>query len=130
MALSPRQQRFYTDTVNLYRPNALPIGANNVVGDVTFPTTPTASAVPCHWAPRPESAGAEVPGRTNADIMLTLDVFHFGLDAPDIRDGWFIELTTAGHPEAGSWFKVQGNPKTLNWRAKRKSVLAKKSVKP
>lgn len=132
MALSRRQQRAYTDIVDLYRPNpAFTIGANNVAGDPTMPAenTPTFADVACHWESKPEVAEPRAPGRTNTDNMFTIDVFHFHIDQ-EVGEGWFIKLKTPDHPEEGSWFVCQGDAQNHMWRAMKKAVHAKKTISP
>lgn len=132
MALSRRQRRAYTDTVDLYRPNPpFTIGANNVAGDPTLPVegSPTYTGVLCHWESKPEVAEPRAPARTNTDNMFTIDVFHFPI-SQEIGEGWFIKLTTPSHPEAGSYFVCQGDAQNHAWRAAKKAIHAKKTISP
>ncbi len=127
MALNRRQKRFYTENVNLYAPVWPGLGANNEAGDASY-VQENIDPVRCHWEAKAESSLPEAPGRSNQDMMITTDVFHFSIDV-EIGDQWFIELL-APHPEAGAWFCVQGAPNTKAWKANKLSVLAKKSLSP
>lgn len=96
MAITWRQVRAYSDRVNLYAPVAADLGPNNEAGDDSVSLA--FSDVACHWEARPESSIPAAPGRTNQDYLTTTDAFHFAADQ-EIADGWFIELSTPGHPE-------------------------------
>lgn len=127
MAITWRQVRAYSDRVNLYAPVAADLGPNNEAGDDSVSLA--FSDVACHWEARPESSIPAAPGRTNQDYLTTTDAFHFAADQ-EIADGWFIELSTAGHPEQGAWFVVVGAPSTHMWRAGKLTVFARKSLSP
>lgn len=128
--LNYRQNRAYTDIVNLHAPTLGTIDPEtHELSETVYSALPTASSVRCHWEPKPEASLPAAPGRTNQDIIITTDIFHFH-SSVEIGDQWFIQLLTPGHPEYGNWFCVIGAPKTVNWRAKKISVLAKKSLRP
>lgn len=140
MSFGYRKTQAYTDVVDLYAPTLGAIDpSTNELSDLTYSASADYEDVKCHWEPKPEASQPGAPGRTNQDIIITTDKFHFDQDRPQtvntsalwpLGDGWIIQLLTPGHPEYGSWYKIIGAPETHNWRAKKLTVLAKKSNKP
>lgn len=72
----------------------------------------------------PSSIGLQVH-----DVMLTLD----GLRTHEsilLDTGDYFQLETSGHPFEGTWYVIQGPPKSHNFRAKENSYLMKKATAP
>lgn len=127
MALSVRQKRAYTDIVDIYLPD-LSIGADSLTG-FSYPSTPDYAGVKCRVQPKPESAIPLIMGKTPSDQIDTTDILHLPVDQP-IQTGAYIQLKTPGHPERLSWWAVQGDPRTQNWRAGKKACYLKRAIKP
>ena len=125
--LGRRQQRAYTDVVDLYKPDDLTIDDDGVVEDTS--KTLAYSSVKCHLEPKSESSTPEMMGRTNTDYVITTDKLHFHIDQ-EVGDLWAVQLKTPGHPEYGTWYQIQGGPQNVNWRAKKKILYAKRSLAP
>jgi hypothetical protein len=96
--------------------------------------TKVASAVPCHAT---FGKGASVPnagaGRTDYDIMVTSDDFHFPVDT-DLQDGDVFKLVTEGHPRYGDFWMTQGEPQAVgrerHANAAKKIMSAARMQKP
>lgn len=139
MPLGPRQRSLYRDRVNLYRPKALEEWGDGMVRDLEIVPTPVYTDVPCYWEVKQDTTGANSPvGRTPEDNIFTQDMFHFGWDVevspgvwvPLVFGGqWVIEIVTAGHLEAGSYFMLTGETTKLQV-SQSQFAMAKKIPKP
>jgi len=129
MALTARQVKVYVHTVDVYRPLAFNQLANHDVEELTIPATATYSAVKCYRETKPEFGSAQPIGRTDKDILFTIDVFHFDV-AEDIRANDVFKFTTVGHPDINQWFECVGDTMVKNWRANKHTVVCKRILKP
>jgi hypothetical protein len=108
MALTTRQTRLYNDVVDVYRRTALAVTGLMEVEDLEYDDTPILTDVQCLWASAPEDNRPESPlGRSEADLMDTLDRFHFEASV-DLQDTDILEVKTTGHPEIGARFQIRG----------------------
>lgn len=129
MALTRRQQRLYTDTVDIFKPEATSL-VDRVSSDPRYPATPTVAGVLAYLFTSTEFANPQPHlGRTNEDMMLTLDKLHVEA-AVDIDDAFVFQLKTSGHPDEGGYWMVMGNAKVRTTRGRRttnyKEVLCKR----
>jgi hypothetical protein len=129
MSLQLRHQRLFRDVVDLYEPEALTLDAPTGLDERGYPATPTYAGVKCHIEPKPEGSVPLEMGRSGTDNIDTTDRIHVALDQ-EIGDGWAIQLKTDGHPERLTWWIAQGDPRTQNWRAKKRVVFVKRGLKP
>ncbi len=108
--LTERQIRGYTDTATIRRPanEVKPLGSV-FAEDPKWEATTIHEGVPCRRVPRPEASAPGALGRTNQDMIFTLDAFEFPIGI-EVDDSYEIELTTAGHPEQGAVFTAMGGP--------------------
>lgn len=103
-----RIRRLMLDTCNLYRPARLePQGTTLEAADPVSEYVPVFTAVPCHYEPASEMDVPRGPGLSKSMDIMTMDKFHF-LQDQQVGDTWKIELTTVGHPGAGSCWIAQG----------------------
>lgn len=110
MPLTPRQERFYTDVIDIYKPEATST-VDRVANDPRYPATPTVSSVPCKLFTSTEYATDQTYlGRTNEDMVLTFDKVHVAADV-DIDDTYVFRLRNAGHPDEGGFWVCMGNAK-------------------
>ena len=121
MALTPRQTAFYTDRVDVFlRPTPATAGATKQLGDLSYATVATQTAVPCMWQSEAENNRYVPPaGRAEMDILFTLDRFFFAASVA-IEDGDALQLKTTGHPENGRFFRVMGKGRTRLSRGNRR----------
>lgn len=123
-----RQIALYTDSVNIFVPNILEVGADKrfatyAAGSVEG--TPSIIGQLCKYFPSSEyNQASPVVGRTLQDNMLTLDRYHFPSEVA-LQDGTIIELDTIGHPDRGEFFRVQGNSETWAGSETRRSLYAR-----
>ncbi len=129
MALTARQQRFYTDTIDLYKPIDIKTDPTRLPQDVRYPDTPTYAGVLCHREAKVESTEPGALGRVDIDNMMTMDEFHLDA-AQEIGGNWAIQFKTAGHPDNGTWFLAQGDTRVTVFRANKQSLMAKRITKP
>lgn len=129
MSLSRRQRRIYTDTVSIYKPADLAVAADKSVSDVSYPSTPTQTSVSCHLDQQPIQGEPGLEGRSERDLIFTLDRFHFGTDV-EIGDTYLLKLTTVGHPNNGKFWVVEGAGQFKTWRAGKQIVYAKQVLAP
>ncbi|HKU51597.1 MAG TPA: hypothetical protein VJQ25_03950 [Nitrospira sp.] len=127
MSLNTRQTKLYTDTVDLYAPNTISIGTNRKTTEPGYPSTPTHSSVACYRESKKEALKASPIGRTDTDNIFTIDVFHFDASQA-IGANWFIQVKTSGDPDENIWFKVQGDPQIVNFRANKLKINAVRSL--
>jgi hypothetical protein len=126
MGLSERQTRAYTDVVDLYEPI---LSTTNSLTGFSYAATPTYSGVKCRIQPRPELAIPIIMGKTGNDQIDTTDIIHVPVDQV-IGTAYYVQLKTLGHPERLSWWVVQGEPRTQNWRAGKRACYLKRALKP
>lgn len=129
MALTYRQTRAFTDTVDVYAPKNFSKTSKRVTSGVTYGPDATDADVKCHIE---SSIDASVPGpigRQSYDIVQTLDVIRF-VKTQTIGAGFYVHLKTSGHPEYGSWYVVQGDARNHVWRAAERVLFMKKTTKP
>lgn len=133
MALNRRQAALFEHTVDIYKPNAISVGANLRMTDVSYPSTPTYSGVKCYLFSKPDTAAPTVMGRSTEDMIFTLDVFHFEA-AVDVDDTYCLKFTTAGHPLEGLFWIVRGGPQIRTSTARRRpnqlKVFASQTTRP
>lgn len=129
MALNRRQTRFFTDTVDIYAMSDFSLTSKRVTTGPAYPATPTYSGVLCHLTPSIEATYPGPIGRQDYDIVQTMDQLRLPISQP-IGAGWYVQLKTSGHPEEGSWYVVQGDPRNHTWRADERVVFMKKGTKP
>ena len=131
MALNKRQQRYYTDLVDIYVPGALSVGTHKAVADPVYSLA--YANVPCKYIATQEVDVPALPGLTKEVNIFTLDQFHFDAAQP-MEDTYFLHLKTTGHPESGGYWAVMGNPMTIVSAGKRKAnyrqVYGKRDTKP
>lgn len=128
MALSFRQQRAFTETCDLYRPDTLTKDSDDVVEYLEYNRSGTATytGVPCHFEKKREGSQPTGFGRADQDILDTTDRLHLHEDQ-DIGDSWFVKITSGKYN--GKWFVTQGEEQTLEWRgAQDKTILLKPSL--
>lgn len=120
MALTRRQQRLYTDTIDVYKPVATTL-VDRVGKDPRYPAAPTAAAVKAYLFTSTEFA-VDQPylGRTNEDMVLTLDKLHVEASV-DIDDTFCFQLKTANHPDLNGFWIVMGNAKLRTTRGRRET---------
>lgn len=119
MALNARQIKLYVDRVSIWKPdNVTTSGANKKALDTAYPATATYTNVACYHFSKTEVAQPTFPGRSNQDMIFTLDEFHFDA-AQDVDDQYVLKLTTSGHPELGAYYIVMGGPKSRPARTRR-----------
>lgn len=135
--LVKRQERAYNLRADLFKPDPLKVGLDQLARDLTYPPTPTYPLVRCRRTDSAEINTAQVPGRTNYDISLTLDVFKFAFDQ-EIEDGWLVRV----HPVPNSppdrqgfdFYVTQGggqdHPSVGRRHANQRRVLVVKVPKP
>ena len=124
--LNRRQDRFYTDTVDIWaRPgDGVPItkDANKRALNLSYKpvSTPDQTAVRCMLQTAIEGNRFERPiGRTAFDNIFTLDRCFFEVTV-DINDQDVVRIKTAGHPLLNEDFIVQGAGVIRESRGKRK----------
>lgn len=124
MALTKRQEKFYTDTVSIWKKpgdtGTLPKDGNNVVTNLIYTASATETGVVCMLQTALEANQYRRPlGRTEMDNMWTLDKLFLEVDN-DLEDQDYVQLTTEGHPLKDQWFIVQGEGRVREIRAGRK----------
>ena len=126
MPLTPRQARFYTYTVDIWRQSDSP-AAGADYGKYSL----HASSVPCLFVSNREEDRPSPLGRTKAVEEFVMDRFAFDLSVY-VRDTDMLHLTAGPNssPDVGRWFAVHGNPQRHAWRATRQRVLAKGCPQP
>lgn len=126
--LSPRQERFFADTVNIHRRSKGASSSKRLLG-TNFTTVPTATGVRCRIEPSSEASSPLPIGRSNHDIVVTTDNVRFHVDQ-EVDDGDYVQLLTPGHSEFGTWYVIQGGPEVMNFRAKTKKFLMRRDLAP
>lgn len=130
-----RQQRSYEYSVDLYKPLDISVsGSYRVIEDQAYPEEATYKNVKCGYN---ESSVLESPseiGRTNYDILLTIDHFEFN-NAQAIEGGWAIHMRSPRiYNDVGKWWIVQGSaqdrPPLNRRRANSRTIYAKRSPAP
>lgn len=127
MALTLRQQKFYTDTVDVWHgPGAagvpLPTDDNDVVTNIVYNpvASPDLTAVKCMLQTQAEGNLYERPlGRTAFDNIFTLDRCFFEAGTA-IKDQDVVRIKTAGHPLLNEYFIVQGEGRERESRGARR----------
>ena len=104
MALTARQTRFYTDTVDIWaRPGDgvdIPKDSNKQALNLVYAgsSTPDQTAVKCMLQTQMEGNNYIGPlGRTAFDNIFTLDRLFLAQDVP-IQDQDVVRVKTSGHP--------------------------------
>lgn len=116
MALTVRQQRFYTFRCSLYKPSAITTKASgnratDRAKDEAWGPNPDYTNVPCYYASAEEATQPTAAGLQSEANLFTFYNFYF--DAlQEVGNGWAIQFTQPGHPDDGEWFFVQDKPKT------------------
>jgi hypothetical protein len=141
--LNKRQERFYQDRANVYKPQALTTKTGSVrMKDRKVSASPIATNIPCMMLSKPEASEAGVIGRSEKDlVMFSLDRFRFAADqkADDgstlqVDDGYIIQLKTPGHPDYDGWWICQGGSKIRIRRTRRdvniQTVNCKRTTQP
>ena len=137
MALTYRQQRLYIHRIDIYAPKAIAV---NGISSKSYKETDylfelSASNVPCYVYTNRESSILEVVGRTNTDIMYTLDVLHVAMDVY-IDTNFMFKLINVGtsNPDNNAWYIVQGGPATRASSSTRypnnRVLFCKRGLKP
>ena len=129
MALNARQLKLYIDTVDIYRPISFNMLEFGDIEELTIPTTPTYTDVECYRETKQEFGAPQPIGRSDKDILFTIDEFHFDV-TQDLRTNDVLYFTTAGHPDYQQWFQVTGDTRVKTWRAEKHSVVVKRITKP
>lgn len=108
MALTPRQEKLYTDEVSIYAPS-IPSGltSEGFTKDVTY--TLVASGVACKFFRRGESSMVYGIGRLPKITDYQLDRFHFDVDQV-VDDGYVIVITNDTQPYDNYCWVVDGVP--------------------
>lgn len=120
--LNRRQQRAYLDTVDIYLPgNSVGIGSHGeaIHRQWSAPDEPDATEVPCQRVPSQERDNPLITGRQQSGSE---EVFHFASDAV-LQDQTLLRLTTDGHPDAGRYYVVKGEPTDVPDRGRRRANL-------
>lgn len=127
--LSFRQNRAFTETCDLYRPDVFTKDSDSVVRSVGYNSSgsPTYTGVPFHFEKKREGSQPTGFGRADQDILDTTDRGHYH-QGQDIGDGWFVKITSGQY--SGKWFVTQGEEQTLEWNdAQDKTILLKPGLK-
>ena len=125
-----RQAKAYHGTFNLWKPLGAVTDSNaRVIESHSYPTTPTYANVKGRLTPKSEASARGPWGRSNRDILVTTDILRIHQDQ-EIDDGWLIQLLTPGHPEINTYFTSQGGTTTYDWRAKSRTLMLKRVIKP
>lgn len=128
MPLDPDLKQFFVDTVDIYRPGSGRVNADGM--DEESGMELESASVSCLWDPKGEGASASPIGRMNRDNQLTVDVFYFADDGPDISDGWVIQIRTVGHPEYGTWLTAIGGRQSWTQMAGAFGVSFTRGLRP
>lgn len=131
MALTLRQRKFYTDTVDVWHgPGArgvpIPKDANEVVTNIIYNPvgSPDLTGVKCMLQTQMEGNLYERPlGRTAFDNLFTLDRNFFEAGT-DIQDQDVVRITTVSvpvHPLFEQYFIVQGEGRERRNRGARRA---------
>ena len=134
MARNRRQKQSMKEIVDLYAPNPpSTTGDLREVVELTYPTTPTYTNVYAGFHAMPGYSSPQIMGRTQEDIMFTLDKFFFDV-AQDIDDTWLIEIRTPGSILKGFFWFVMGDPKIHEDRGRRRAnyleVFGRRNPRP
>lgn len=125
-----RQSKAYNGTFNLWKPNPAVTDSNaRVIESQSYPTTPTYASVKGRMMPKSESSIRSPWGRSNRDIIITTDILRIHQDQ-EIDDGWLVQMVTPDHPEINTYFTIQGGTTTFDWRAKSRTLMIKRVIKP
>lgn len=137
MALTQRQQLFYTFRVSLYKPTPISFQSGGAMldqmADTTYQPTPAYTNVPCYFKSASEIDVPAVQGLQSEANMFTYFVFDFDA-AQQVDNTWAIQLTMPGHPNNGDWYYATDVPKSTtsagNRKVNRNQVYAKRGDKP
>ena len=122
-----RWSRVDSDLIDIYAPSNVTVDVDSIDNGPSYSLS--ASNVACHFEKKREGSVPGTIGRVNADILDTTDRLHVN-SSVTLGDGYAVLLKTSGHPDNGTWFMVQGEEQALMWKARRKTVLLKPSLKP
>ena len=128
VALTRRQELFYTDRADLYRPVHDRDPTSGTYRGKRY--EPEALAVPCYFEVRSSVETAQLFGRIEGDNMFTVDTVHLDGEQ-EIDSGWVLvnrTLDADGAPSRnyGRYWIVQGQPKSVSNRGRR--TARKRSV--
>jgi hypothetical protein len=85
--LSPRQQKLYVHSVDLWSPGGTLAASGAPSGPRVY--TQAYSAVPCHFEIRPNIDEASVAGRVQTGMIFTYDILHVAELQP-VTVGWIV----------------------------------------
>lgn len=124
MSLSFRQQQTFLWTISIYRLKARPIGGSSGIYD----STPIATGVKAQYISSTEAAEPGQVGRSNRDIVISLDGFAMLHDV-DVRDTDAIVITAGptGFPDVNKQWVCVGNAQPMSWRAQELHIYARQS---
>lgn len=129
--LSHRQNKAFTDLVDLYAPLDSPtLDANKrPVDGILYPMSPTYTNVPCRIQPEMEESHPNTMGRSNRDIRISTDILRIHRDQ-ELEDTWYVQNKNPDHPDYLKWYIVQGDDKGMIWRADSKLAYVRRAVEP
>ncbi|XAI95788.1 hypothetical protein [Microcystis phage Mae-JY24] len=88
-----------------------------------------ATDVPAQIWPSSDVSRATPIGRMNVDALDTTD--RLVVRWPDaLAPDDYVQLTTAGHPETGTWYAVKGGAQNWNMGPSRAVYMIGKTVRP
>lgn len=103
ITLVPRQRRFYTHRVNVYRKS------RNASGDWTYDLEPVYEDLPCFVFFRPNVDTGQGGALLKQAMIFTYKVMHFPSGA-DIHAEDKVLFRTENHHFYNNWFSVEGEP--------------------
>ncbi len=127
--MSQRLARSLDLRVDLYNPKNEQTKISKRFQGSAPSSTPTVSAAPARILSSFDASKPNAPGRSNVDQMDTTDVLRIASTTP-CGDGWYgIVVGPATYPELGTWFRVQGGPRSRN-RGATKNYLIVRETQP
>mgnify|MGYP003393004966 CR=1 FL=1 len=128
-----RQDRLYIHRINIHNPLPLTPGelGLNDVEELSYPTTPSYTNVPCYKENAPATAKGKFYGRRDIeDTVSLIDLLHVKVDV-DIQPNARVKLTTAGSTEEiNTWWTVTGDPRVQSFFANKKIFYVKSTTAP
>jgi hypothetical protein len=122
--LSPRQTRAFSQTFNLYRPDASTkrTGTSSTIGKVGAKLM--ASGIKGRIMSTPDNGAPSPTGRINTDNLETTD--RLRLHSSEVcADSWYVYETGSA-----TWYAVMGDSKLLHFKASEQVFLIKRISAP
>ena len=114
MSKNIRESRFLSDRCSLYAPKGFVSGEDKVARDGGCSSSPQFKDVPCKIFIKESSV---VSGHLFSTNIAYAEWIFDGYQV--FGEGWFIELTSFKHPDAGSMWKVESPPRVCFGRSGR-----------